>query len=691
MKRNRVRHSICAAVVLVLSVGTALAQSSHDDWLATRTRKQARHHLIAPATRADAFTLVTIRFYSDASGYLVGVGEARNNSAFDLSYSRLNFRFFDSSGTDLGGEWTYLHGGANARILSNQRYESVLLHGTTGFFKLWTTIPASSMSSYSVASAGEELPFAAPLASSGNRAGLPAAWYPMVFVAGRPSIVGQQVTGSVLNDDPITPFCPCGLQRILTYSVRVSVAAYQDGVITDVQSTLAVGPQTVTPPGEPATTGLSLHEEARFAIDLARPANSVGNLSVEWEEIGVLPANLSFSDEGGVGTISLAGKWGGWSAVPDVPWMTVTQGSRSVYPNGDVAFAVSRNTTSQVRTGTIDISGTIVRVTQAAQCESSISPAVIFVGPGVVDQSLPVRFTSTCALSISSSASWLSVTPGFPISGMLKFQVLQPNLTGETRSGVITVGTSSLTVYQSPGGRNADFNNDGSLDLLWHHATDGRVATWLMKGTQLVDGTLLNPGQAPDTNWTPVAVGDMRRDGMADIVWQNTADGSISLWEMAGTSMTDGRPVSPSPVTDTNWKIRGFADFNQDGDGDLVWQHDGDGRLAVWFMQFKLYQPVMLQGDPLGPGQVTDLDWKIVGTGDFNRDGWPDLVWQHQGDGRIAVWKMRQTVLVDGDLISPGQIADLDWKIRAVGDINGDDMADGRHNHDSRCVSGACA
>jgi hypothetical protein len=65
-----------------------------------------------------------------------------------------------------------------------------------------------------------------------------------------------------------------------------------------------------------------------------------------------------------------------------------------------------------------------------------------------------------------------------------------------------------------------------------------------------------------------------------------------------------------------------------------------------------------------------------VGASDFNRDGHADLLWQHQTDGRIAVWKMQGTTLTDGHLISPAQVSDLDWKIRAVGDINGDDMPD---------------
>ena len=32
-------------------------------------------------------------------------------------------------------------------------------------------------------------------------------------------------------------------------------------------------------------------------------------------------------------------------------------------------------------------------------------------------------------------------------------------------------------------------------------------------------------------------------------------------------------------------------------------------------------------------------DWKIVGVGDFNGDGKPDLVWQHK-DGWLSLWYM---------------------------------------------------
>jgi VCBS repeat protein len=316
-------------------------------------------------------------------------------------------------------------------------------------------------------------------------------------------------------------------------------------------------------------------------------------------------------------------------------------------------------------------------------CNYSLSQTTLLIGPGRLDHMpVPIIVTSNCSWFAWSSADWLSiwrsgpggVTP--PGVAYLTLSVDYPNLTGMTRSTVVSVGTARLTVYQSPASRAADFNTDGSVDILWHNVADGRVSAWLMRRTQLLDGMLLNPAQVADVNWSPVAIGDVDRDGTADVIWQHT-DGRLAFWRMIGTSMTDG-DLFAEAVADTAWKIRGLADLNQDGDMDVIWQHEADGRIAVWFMAYtpKYLFPRLLYAEPLGPGQVMDVAWRIVGTGDFNQDGWPDLVWQHQADGRIALWKMHATTLVSGALLPPGQIADTDWKIRAVGDLNGDDMPD---------------
>ena len=89
--------TLLALSLAVLAAAPAAAQPTHEDWLALRTRKQARHHrLPGPATQPGSLTITAIRFFSDPSGQLVGVGEARNHTGGHLTYARLNFTFFDA-------------------------------------------------------------------------------------------------------------------------------------------------------------------------------------------------------------------------------------------------------------------------------------------------------------------------------------------------------------------------------------------------------------------------------------------------------------------------------------------------------------------------------------------------------------------------------------------------------------------
>ena len=659
-------------VLLGVAAAPAFSQNSREEWVQMRERKLARQALAPAATVTGGLTLTTVRFYADTSGRLVGVGEARNDSGRALSYSRLEFAFYNNSGGLIGAELTYLFGGLRGRILGNELYENILLPGDTGFFKVWASIQASSMATYTVTPAGEDLRYVAPLASSFQRPGPPPSWLSHVFVSPAPNITGQRVSGTVLNDDPRTPFCPCGHPSFLTHSLRVAVAVYQDGVITDVKSAPAVGPRSVTTCDGASTTGIMLHESATFTIDVDRSANQVARHTVEWEEAGISPTTLFIPAEGGPAAFTFAGQCS-WTARPQESWITVTRGASSTSPAGDVTVFVPANPTAQPRTGTILASGGTVTVNQQAPCNYKLSQSELFLGPGAVNFSQPIFVQSNCGWTPEPTASWLTANRAgdrFTVS-------LQPNLAAATRTAVIRVGSAELTVQQrAAAGSGSDLNGDGWLDLLWHHAIDGRLAVWLMRGTNLIDGRLINPSGVSDTNWRPVGVGDLDGDGRPDIVWQNNANGRISYWAMADTSLLRGELLSPDRVADTRWKIRAVADINRDGRADLLWRHETSGQLAVWFMRFQSPTPTRINGDPLGPGQVDDPNWALVGASDFNRDGHADLVWQHQLDGRIGVWKMQGTALVDGHLISPAQVADLDWKIRAVGDINGDDMPD---------------
>jgi hypothetical protein len=218
-----------------------------------------------------------------------------------------------------------------------------------------------------------------------------------------------------------------------------------------------------------------------------------------------------------------------------------------------------------------------------------------------------------------------------------------------------------------------DLNADGRLDLLWQHQGDGRISAWLMNGLHLLEGALLSPSsQVSETTWKIAGTGDLDGDGHVDLVWQNIADGRVSAWLMTGLTRREGTLLSVPQVNDLQWRIRSVGDLDGDGRADLLWQHEGNGGIAVWWMNGLN----VIEGTLLNPSQVTDLSWKIVGTADFDGDGRRDLVWHHQGDGRIAVWFMNGTSLLAGTLTSPGQVPDLNWKIRGVGDLDGDGHPD---------------
>jgi hypothetical protein len=215
-----------------------------------------------------------------------------------------------------------------------------------------------------------------------------------------------------------------------------------------------------------------------------------------------------------------------------------------------------------------------------------------------------------------------------------------------------------------------DFDGDVSLDLVLQNQADGRLEAWAMNGLTRNSVLSLAPSQVADTGWKIIGTGDFDGDSYLDLVWQHD-DGRIAVWFMNGTTQRSGTLIDPPLVDDLQWRIRAVADLNHDGRADLIWRHQGDGRIAVWFMDGNR----MISGTLLTPGQVDDLGWDIVGAGDFNGDDEWDLVWQH-ADGRIAVWLMHGTELADGSLISPPQVSDTSWRIRGAGDINGDGHCD---------------
>lgn len=211
-----------------------------------------------------------------------------------------------------------------------------------------------------------------------------------------------------------------------------------------------------------------------------------------------------------------------------------------------------------------------------------------------------------------------------------------------------------------------DISADGAADLLFQNRADGRLWLWHMSGAAHAFNEPLAPAQVGDTDWHIVGSGDANADGYADLYWQHQTSGALSVWYMRENQLLGGELLSPASVPDTNWKVRSVADVDRDGQPDLVWQHAATGHVAVWFMDGRTQR----RGELIGLGPVTDLAWTIVGAGDMNGDGWPDLLWHHVGTGDLAVWYMLGETFLRGESLSPAAVPDTNWRVRGVADLD---------------------
>ena len=199
-----------------------------------------------------------------------------------------------------------------------------------------------------------------------------------------------------------------------------------------------------------------------------------------------------------------------------------------------------------------------------------------------------------------------------------------------------------------------DFNRDGQVDILWrYNGPGGFNVVWFMNGTNWLGSAELLPFDDP--TWQIVGTGDFNRDGNIDILWRNGTSGANLVWYMSGTTWAGSAVLMG--VSDLNWMIVGTGDFNKDGNVDILWRYNGAGGYDyIWYMNGVNW----IGGGDLMP--VTDLNWQIVGTGDYNVDGSVDILWRYNGAGGYnTIWYLTGTTWIgSAELMA---VPDLNWRI----------------------------
>jgi hypothetical protein len=182
------------------------------------------------------------------------------------------------------------------------------------------------------------------------------------------------------------------------------------------------------------------------------------SFTVEQEgcSISIDPTNQSFAAAGGTGYITVtSGSGCSWTATTNDHWITITSGKNGTGV-GTVNYAVSVNSSSCPRTGTITIADQVFAITQqGANCSYSITPEEQIFSTAGGKAYITVTTESCCNWTATSNASWIIITSGLSGTGNGIVQYSVTANSGSSRTGTITVGGSTFTVIQD-GSSNAE-------------------------------------------------------------------------------------------------------------------------------------------------------------------------------------------------------------------------------------------
>jgi hypothetical protein len=222
----------------------------------------------------------------------------------------------------------------------------------------------------------------------------------------------------------------------------------------------------------------------------------------------------------------------------------------------------------------------------------------------------------------------------------------------------------------------ADFDGNGTPDLVWQNQTTWQVTVNYYQGTTLIGAACLSCG-INTANWQVVGAIDMNADGVPDLIYQNTQTSQVNVdyyGSGGGTTFKGWNCLNCGAIV-SGLAVRAVAKFGGSGEPDLVYQNTGSNAVTVYYYGLG---GAILQGTACVSCGIDTAGWQLVGTGDFDGNGVPDLVYQNTQTHQVNVdyyGGAGGTTFMGWACLSCG-INTTGWQVVAVADFDGNGVPD---------------